>query len=72
MKLADLRYIIPQSLRTALKPAFHRAFPPRPAFLGYVATRSAREVSGWVRNLRDPAARVTVDVYCTGKAGCTD
>ena len=69
MKLADLRHIIPQPLRTALKPAFHRVFPPPPAFLGYLATSTQSEVSGWVQNLRDPAARVAVEVYCAGASG---
>lgn len=69
MGLSDLQFLLPEPLRAVLKPAYHKVFPPRPVFIGYVAERTSRHIRGWAENVRDRAQRVPVEIYCTSPAG---
>ncbi len=69
MGFSDLQFLLPEPVRAVLKPAYQRVFPPRPVFIGYVAERSTRHVSGWAENVRDRAQRVPVEIYCTAPEG---
>ena len=69
MSLSDLQFLLPAPVRAVLKPAYQKVFPPRPVFIGYLAERSARQVRGWVENVRDRTQRVEVEIYCTSPSG---
>ena len=57
-----LRRLLPKQVKDLLRPVRRAIFPDKPVFVGYVRSRSATHVTGWVHDPKNPAARLGFEV----------